>query len=147
MSDELQKKLRRLRELTGVGPDGKMLPGLAGPSLSRPAGEGRADSSLQRQLSRLRNQRRAGASIPARFSGPEEILLPVPGEVRDTPHGPIFVAIQEFPLDHLHGNYRLGAAGQVVPELLAVFHQCEDLQDLDPKQALFLDLETTGRSG
>lgn len=173
---ELQSRLKYLRELTGVGPDGKVLKP-ASPKESRdsswagvspegldpeetPLDEGdlggpepedddfAGDPALRRRLARLRNPRKGGgAAGKPRVRKLRQLAELVPGELRETPYGSIFVAVQTFAPDHLHGLHPLGAARKLDPERLVVLHRKHELRSLNLEEALFLDLETTGLSG
>ena len=70
----------------------------------------------------------------------------VPGQVIETPRGPCFVVETRYPLDHLHGCYRLSnLSPNDHPSLpLARLAGNERLSDLRFRSAIFFDIETTG---
>lgn len=73
-------------------------------------------------------------------------LLPG-GQVLETSHGGCFVLDRVYSLSHEHGPTRLDALTQLPLSTVAQFCQDERLADLDYRDLLFLDTETTGLSG
>lgn len=76
----------------------------------------------------------------------------LPGRVLATPHGSCFVAEWRYPLDHRHGQMRLGAALETALDhaiLLLTRRRDERVRLLkaDPRRVVYLDTETTGLAG
>ena len=67
------------------------------------------------------------------------------GDWHETPHGPVFLRDDWFPLDHAHGAPPLGAALDADPGALAHLLRAE--QAPHPERCAFFDIETTGLSG
>lgn len=67
------------------------------------------------------------------------------GDWHDTPHGPVFVRDDWFPLDHLHGVLPLAAALDAAPASLARLLGAPDAPH--PSRLAFFDVETTGLAG
>ena len=77
---------------------------------------------------------------------PIEVLLPGL-RLEQTAEGACYVLDKVYPHDHRHGTGRLATLLQMSPEPAAVFCEDERLADLDFRDFLFLDTETTGLSG
>jgi len=92
---------------------------------------------ISRQQSRLRE---AGRHEPAP-------LYELPGETRETPHGPLHVVETYLEPAHCHGLVPVRDALGVDPEIVARLALDPTLADVDPRGWLFIDTETTGLSG
>ena len=77
---------------------------------------------------------------------PIEALLPAL-RLEQTAEGACYVLDNVYPHDHRHGAGRLATLLQMTPEPAAVFCEDDRLADLDFRDFLFLDTETTGLSG
>ena len=77
---------------------------------------------------------------------PIETLLPGL-RLEQTVEGACYVLDKVYPLDYRHGAGRLATLLQLTPEPAAIFCEDERLADLDFRDFLFLDTETTGLSG
>lgn len=75
------------------------------------------------------------------------VVLPLPGAVRETPHGPVHVVERTFPPGHLHGRSLPHAALEVDPRTVAKLALDASMEEVDFRRALFLDTETTGLAG
>jgi hypothetical protein len=92
---------------------------------------------ISRQQTRLREEGRRGPSP----------IHALPGEVRETDHGPLHVVEQYLEPSHCHGRVPIRGALSVDPSVIARLALDPALADVDPKGWLFLDTETTGLSG
>jgi uncharacterized protein YprB with RNaseH-like and TPR domain len=101
---------------------------------------------LSERLARL-GLRRGAASLPApappRRRGPAIDEL-VAGEVVATEAGACFRAEASFPLSHAHGDHALASLLGQSAQAAAGLARDAQLADLDFRQAVFLDTETTG---
>lgn len=77
---------------------------------------------------------------------PVEQLLPGL-RLEETAEGACYVLDKVYSLDHRHGAGRLATLLQMTPEPAATFCDDDRLADLDFRDFLFLDTETTGLSG
>lgn len=82
-----------------------------------------------------------------REAGEYEIDKLVPGQVVEDENGGFFLYAQDFPLDTPHGPLPLGAVLESTPEHIALSACDSELEDFDPRSAIFMDCETTGLSG
>ena len=82
-----------------------------------------------------------------REAGEFEIDRVVPGEVIGDPEEGFYLVRSDFPLDTAHGTMTLGSALDAEARHIAVSANDEELQDFDPKTAVFVDTETTGLMG
>ena len=82
-----------------------------------------------------------------RASGDFEIDKTVPGEVIGDPEEGFYLVRSDFPLETLHGSIRVGSALDAEGRHIAVSANDEELNDFDPKTAVFVDTETTGLMG
>ncbi len=71
----------------------------------------------------------------------------VPGEVRETPHGPVHVVDTFLEPAHRHGRVPVARALSVDPGVVAQLALDPAFHGLDPRGALYLDTETTGLAG
>lgn len=82
-----------------------------------------------------------------RDAGTFEIDKTIPGElVSDGDYG-FYLVRQDFPLDTEMGGFPLGAALDTQARHIALAAADEELQDFDPRTALFIDTETSGLAG
>ncbi len=117
MSDDLQKRLRRLGVVKGAR-------NLKSPADPPPSPSTSSDGE------------------PATLAA----LLPG-GQLVETELGSCFVLDRVYPLTHRHGSTRLGKLVQAPIAAASRFNQDERLADLTPQKLLFLDTETTGLAG
>jgi hypothetical protein len=102
---------------------------------------------LRRRLRRLgmvKGAQEMSAPSPRRRVAIEEL---VDGEFHETPHGQCFVAREDFPLDHCHGDLSLRSFLELSPRVAAEMAGQPALATVDLCRAVFLDTETTGLSG
>jgi uncharacterized protein len=71
----------------------------------------------------------------------------LPGRFEPTAHGPCFVVEQSYPLDMRQGTAPLARALGLSPRARHLLTRGLATEALDPRQALFLDTETTGLAG
>ena len=101
----------------------------------------------------LDSARGHGTVSPSGVEGPEPVVESldvdrlVPGEFRDTPYGPAFVAVRRYPLFHHQGRVPLDAFLAADAGALARFVREPRLAGIDKERLLFLDTETTGLAG
>lgn len=76
-----------------------------------------------------------------------ELTELIPGQLIATPYGQAFVRVQVFPQDYFHGLVQLGQISEISPYFLQLAGKDENLLQLNLKESLFLDTETTGLSG
>ncbi|MHB9092386.1 MAG: ribonuclease H-like domain-containing protein [Chloroflexota bacterium] len=101
---------------------------------------------LAERLRRLGYVPTATPSAPSSTSGaPLESVIK--GDWRETPHGRCFVASATYPLEHVHGGVRLRGMLDLAPSALALLGRGPEYGDLDFRQTVFLDTETTGLTG
>src|SRR5262245_24346805 len=102
-------------------------------------------SAFGRKLQRL------GAPVaPARPADPAVQPEPVRSPVaspRQTAHGTLHVSERLYPATHRHGRAALCAAVQAHPETVATLALDPELGQVDPRQLLLFDTETTGLNG
>lgn len=117
-------RLRRAFHRDGSRPD---------PDPARPAPEG----ALREALLRRRERERRGIL---------EVELP-DGETIENELGTCYLRTLRYPLGHLHGDAQLGAVFDIDRARLAVLAKEPLVEQLDLRECLFLDTETTGLSG
>jgi uncharacterized protein len=71
------------------------------------------------------------------------VTSPIPGELIETPFGPVWLSSQRFPLAQYP---ELGQLLEVRPEVLAAAGRDPALRALQPTRTAFIDTETTGLS-
>jgi uncharacterized protein YprB with RNaseH-like and TPR domain len=106
-------------------------------------------------LDRLRHAIAAYQSAQPRVAPPPSAVLhgqdlpPIEqilrGEWHDTPHGPVFLRDDWFPLNHTHGIIALGGVLEADPDALAALLRTRRAPH--PERYAFFDIETTGLSG
>ena len=82
---------------------------------------------------------------PIRWAHPIEGVIE--GEYHETPDGPSFVVERTYPLSYPHGRLSLSSVLELPPEVAVFWARDEALLGFDPRQAAFLDVETTGLAG
>jgi uncharacterized protein len=117
--------------------------------------------SLSRRLSQL-TQSRVGSAFGRRGGGAESNRdgrvesfsdergtdgTDLPGVVRPTKLGGVRVISHRYPVDQTYGDVALGSALDCSGSTLAALAIDETLRDVDLREALFLDTETTGLAG
>lgn len=119
--------------------------------LETPARAAQADpapaSSVARELARLRvaaDARRAAEE--AGLAGDPEATLPE-GETLATPYGAVWRLRRRFPEHHRHGDLPLGAAEASSGKAAGLAARDAGLDGFDPREAVYLDTETTGLAG
>lgn len=150
MSEAFKDRLARLRReggsATGVQPGHAQPPQVERSPLSpTPQAEQQADAEPPAWW-RTRMARRGPPSIdgPAstRALGPPSELIDLANE-----RGAFAARITRVALEHAHGATTLADVLEVRSELFALVAKDARLAALDPRRALFLDIETTGLSG
>jgi uncharacterized protein len=71
----------------------------------------------------------------------------LPGELRQTPHGPLHVVDRYYEPHHCHGRVPVGGALEAGAEVVSALALDVGLAAVDPRRMLLLDTETTGLSG
>jgi len=82
-----------------------------------------------------------------RESGDFEVDKIIPGALIGGENGRFFLARHDYPLDHRQGNLELGEALRASSRHIAFSAADPELEDFDPRTALFMDTETTGLAG
>ncbi|HED23593.1 MAG TPA: hypothetical protein ENN91_00535, partial [Firmicutes bacterium] len=80
-------------------------------------------------------------------SGREDRLFPGEGREEETLFGRCYIREMLFPLSYQHGISRLSGISSCCGTDLALSARDRSLNDFNPREALFLDIETTGLSG
>jgi len=95
------------------------------------------------------SQWRKGAEELAerRAAGEFELEKFVPGEIIENDFGSFYIVRKEWPFDARQGNISLGDALLALPEHIALSANDTELEDFDPRKAIFMDTETTGLAG
>jgi uncharacterized protein YprB with RNaseH-like and TPR domain len=83
----------------------------------------------------------------ARRLAPPAAPLALPGETRDTAHGPLHVIAQYLEPRHCHGATPIAGALEVPAASIAELALDETLGGIEPRKMLLLDTETTGLAG
>jgi uncharacterized protein YprB with RNaseH-like and TPR domain len=78
---------------------------------------------------------------------PPDISRLIDGTIRETSNGSCFVAERVYPLSYRHGQHALGEALNVSSRAIGLIARRDAPANLDLRDALFLDTETTGLSG
>jgi len=112
-------------------------PASVSPEFGDVASGSEANAAATELLAFLQRRRRAARPL---------VELP-PGEVQETPHGPLWRRELRYPLSFVHGLVRLWPTGALDGERLATLAKDQAFGALDLQQCLFLDTETTGLSG
>lgn len=85
---------------------------------------------------------------PKRRTGSSALEALVPGEEIENCNGVCYVVTERYPLAELRGTFPLATLLHHHPHAFAPFHPTFGLQeDIDFRQALFIDTETTGLGG
>ncbi len=99
----------------------------------------------------LRELKRTGelttANTPTQALPGSDRLFPGEGRVLETEHGPCYLRELWFPLDYRHGGDTLGTGLAGPGTAVALPARNRGLEGFDPREALFLDVETTGLAG
>jgi uncharacterized protein len=136
---------RKLDRLSGAGP-GSHGPPSAGPD---PAGDGRrariAELRTVLESMAAREARRAGR--PADGAAVAPVATELPGERRETPHGPLHVVDRYYEPDHCHGETPVRGMLSVGAEVVSLLALDVGLAEVDPRRMILLDTETTGLAG
>ena len=98
---------------------------------------------LRALLGSLEARARARNAVPR----PERVRAPLPGELRETPHGPVQVVEHWLEPAHCHGRVAIRDALAVDPDVVARLALDAQMRVVDPRRLLFVDTETTGLSG
>jgi len=69
------------------------------------------------------------------------------GQVQQTATGEYYLYSQAYPAGEVHGNDSLADWNALLPETLARIGNLPELADYEPKQFVFVDIETTGLGG
>lgn len=177
MARSLQDRLREVNERGSVETAGKQGPDSweVGPGLRR--GDEGAETSLKARLQALidqqvRSRRSGGAAVerPSYFeldsadSGiapqptraidvydlqgpPEDLAKLIGGEVVSSIHGEFLMRDATYRLDARVGRTSLEKLVNALPDAARVLTASTDLDAFDPRNAVFIDTETTGISG
>lgn len=158
----LARRLERLRAAAGQatldGPQAEVVrpePDLptepADPPEARPrASPAPTDVDSLRQAIRRVLERHASREARAASAGAASSLerhAPMPGEVVDTPRGPVRRVMTYHEPHHAHGRVPIAGAKTADAAALAALAAQPELRDLDVSGALYLDTETTGLAG
>jgi uncharacterized protein YprB with RNaseH-like and TPR domain len=134
---------RKLARLSDAGPGSR---GFGRPTPGASPGAARRErvERLRHLMSDLvaRRQKKLRDRSP---NGAVEVRLP--GELRDTEHGPVHVVESWLEPSHCHGRVPIADALGVDPKMVARLALDETLEGIDPRKVLLLDTETTGLSG
>ena len=84
---------------------------------------------------------------PARRQTGKAIEQLINGEVVSNAYGEFFRTITVFPNDHQHGCVSFDLLSEVRSDILELVGKDESLRNVDLRQAIFLDTETTGLAG
>lgn len=82
--------------------------------------------------------------------GPEgtpSLTSKVPVVPEDGPYGKVWASETRYRLGDVHGDYRVGDFLATDLGALGALTRCEGLDEVDPRDFLFMDTETTGLSG
>ncbi|MBW2464125.1 MAG: ribonuclease H-like domain-containing protein [Deltaproteobacteria bacterium] len=147
---KLKEKLARLGN---AGPGSAARRDGQEPSLLSPMPDG--EGSSRRRRVRVERLRSLMGGVIARQEnrlnprGPREPvpLGELPGETRETPHGPLHLVDQYLEPAHRHGMVPVQGALTVDPSVVARLALDPAFEAVDPRGWLFLDTETTGLSG
>lgn len=77
----------------------------------------------------------------------EDQLFPGQGRDEETPFGRCYIREISFPLDHRHGNGTIAGILSCSGPELSLPARDSSLEAFNPRQSLFLDIETTGLAG
>lgn len=137
---------RKLSRLTSAGPGSRPKEDAAPPPPSF-----RTDDERRARVEKLRgmlgkliadDKRRLRERAPAPAAP-----LPLPGELEETPHGPVHRVATYLEPAHCHGRVPIREALSVRPAILADLALDSELCSIDPRRMLFVDTETTGLAG
>ena len=103
-------------------------------------------ASLRASADRGRGADDVGATHASPVESPQQ-AEPLPGIELQTVAGSCLVYEERYPLDHRHGSDLLGACLEIPARGLACLAKRPHLGDVDLRQAVFLDTETTGLAG
>ncbi len=148
---ELKRKLSRL---TSAGP-GSRAPTVEvppAPACVREPPRSPADEARRARVEKLRGMlgqliaedRRRTKSEGAK---PARSAIALPGQLEETPHGPLHRVATYLEPAHCHGRVPIRAALRVAPDTLAKLALDTELSAVDPRRMLFVDTETTGLAG
>lgn len=76
-----------------------------------------------------------------------EVKKELPGELEETPHGPVHRVSGYLEPAHCHGRVPIAGALSVCPITIAKLALDTELSSIDPRRMLYLDTETTGLAG
>lgn len=143
MSEAFKERLARLRRESGP------LPRASPANASAPASAPESEPVEPAQPPAWWRARLAGRNAPALGPGVGSRTLGPPLELLDQANERGSFAVREtrLALEHAHGATQLAQVLAAQPELFALVTKDERLATLDPRRAVFLDIETTGLSG
>jgi uncharacterized protein len=96
---------------------------------------------------KLRQWNAAGRPSPTPRKPRPGIESILPGRFESTSHGECFVVERRYPIASLQGTIALESALQLSGRVRRLLTRGQQAEALDPRQALFLDTETTGLAG
>ncbi|MHB8874727.1 MAG: ribonuclease H-like domain-containing protein [Myxococcaceae bacterium] len=152
---DLKSKLRRL---INAGPESRR-PNLAGaatvaerapppdPLATPDAAAAIAPAVDQDRLAKLRRRLEELSSRHPTAAAPARVQRPLPGELRDTVHGPLHQVEALLPGAHHHGNAPVARALFADPRLVAQLALDPSFAGVELSRMLLLDTETTGLAG
>lgn len=135
---------RKLSRLASAGPGSR-------PAAPPPPAATRTDDERRARVERLRgmlgqliadDRRRMRERAPVVAARAE-----LPGELEETPHGPVHRVSGWLEPAHCHGRVPIAGALGVDPSTIAKLALDAELASIDPRRMLFLDTETTGLAG
>ncbi|MCZ7679242.1 MAG: ribonuclease H-like domain-containing protein [Sandaracinaceae bacterium] len=135
---------RKLSRLASAGPGSR-------PAAPPPPAATRTDDERRARVERLRgmlgkliadDRRRMRERAPVVVARAE-----LPGELEETPHGPVHRVSGWLEPAHCHGRVPIAGALSVDPATIAKLALDTELASIDPRRMLFLDTETTGLAG
>lgn len=146
---ELRERLRRL-----CSPATNAAPREPAADAPRPGGELRAPSAygartaeLERILRERAARRASSAGASSTRSAAASAAPPAELFEAHNEHGSFAARERVFALDHRHGDYALREIESAEAHTLALLAREPGLAALDPRRALYLDIETSGLAG
>ncbi len=140
MSEAFRARLRRLRRDAG--------PAAAPPPAPTPPDRAGMPDWLRTRLARTRSTAPERDAAPPALAAGEASLGPPRALVEHRGEAGAFAVREErFARDHVHGALPLGAIAAVQRDVLALVARDPVLAALDPTDAVYLDIETTGLAG
>ncbi|NOY94641.1 MAG: ribonuclease H-like domain-containing protein [Deltaproteobacteria bacterium] len=111
------------------------------------AARGTEDADKSAVLGKLRATLAQMEARGARHRTPRKPPAPVPGEARETSHGPVQWVERRYDAEARHGDAEVGAGRTASAQALASVALDPAFRELDVARALYVDTETTGLAG